>query len=582
MRANFALRIRYIAIAFAFIAIVIIVRLYLVQIVHGSEYRDKAANQHVAPSSHVLDRGTIYFTAKDGSLISAATLKSGFTIALNPRLLKDPESAYEKLHAIIPELNRDEFMEKASKKNDPYEELGRRFDEEVGMAVLALKTPGIEAYRERWRFYPGGSLAGHEIGFLGFGKGTSTVETGQYGLERSYETALSKKGTGSSMNFFADLFTNVGSRFFSNEADPGADVVTSIEPTVQAYLEDTLSAYDSKWNAKTIGGIIMDPKTGAILAMASRPVYDPNDFKNADPRALSNPLVEGTFEFGSTMKPITMAAALDSGAVTPRTTYNDTGTLTIDKKTFSNFDGKARGVVPMQEILSQSLNVGIAFIVQKMGTDTTREYFEKFGITEETGIDLPSEQSPQVANLDSPRTIEYITAGYGQGIAITPVGMARALATLANHGQVPAPHVGTELRYPGGITKDLGWAPPRQAIRPETSETVTRMLVTVVDTALRHGEVRIPEMSVAAKTGTAQIANPNGGGYYADRYLHSFFGYFPAYEPRFLVFFFAVEPVGAKYASETWTDPFIKTVGFLTTYYQVPPDRPQTATTTKP
>lgn len=555
------------------IALIIIVRLYLVQVVHGEEYATRAENQQIAPSSHQISRGTIYFTRKDGSLISAATLQSGFTLALVPSLVEDSGEAYAELKKLAPDIEEKDFMDKAAKVDDPYEELGRKYSDELGKKVLSAEIPGVEAYRERWRYYPGGTLAAHTIGLIGFGK--DGTEAGQYGLERSYETALARADSGFSVNFFADLFTNVGSRIFSDAA-PGADVVTSIEPTVQAYLEDQLVAYNSKWHTKTVGGIVMDPKTGAILAMAALPTFDPNDVKNADPLALSNPLTEKLYEFGSTMKPITVAAALDAGAITPATTYNDVGSIMIDTKKISNFDGKARGVVPVQEILSQSLNVGISFVVQKMGTKTLRDYLQKFGITEETGIDLPSEASPLVANLESPRVVEYVTAGFGQGVAITPIAMARALATLANHGAVPAPHVGVELRYPGGVTKEVGWAPPRQAISAQSSETLTRMLVTVVDTALKGGRAKVPEMSIAAKTGTAQIADPGGGGYYKDRYLHSFFGYFPAYDAQFLIFFFAVEPVGAQYASDTWTDPFIDVTRFLTTYYAVKPDRSTT------
>jgi cell division protein FtsI/penicillin-binding protein 2 len=572
MRASFAQRVRIVAGFFVLVAFVIVGKLYVVQILHGDEYRTRAEDQQVAPTAHQLARGTLYFTAKDGSLISAATLQSGFTIAVLPPQLTDTEGAYLALKALVPSIERSHFMERAQKTNDPYEELGRRFSEETGQAVLKAKIDGVRAFRERWRYYPGKTLAAHEIGVVSFGD-DGTTQSGRYGLERSYNDVLMRPESGFKVNFIAELFTNVGARLFSGAHDSGGDVITSIEPTVQAYLEEELRAYNKDWNAATVGGIIIEPSTGRIIAMSSLPTYDPNDIKNADPNALANFLTERVYEFGSTMKPITMAAALDSGAVTAASTYNDTGTLTIDKKTISNFDGRARGVVPMQEILSQSLNTGIGHIVQKMGTETLRDYFEKFGITEETGVDLPSEASPLVKNLESPRVVEYITAGFGQGVAITPIAMARALATLANKGAVPQPHIGVEVRYPGGVVKTLGWAPPRQAITTETAETVTSMLVTVVDTALRGGSKKIPELSVAAKTGTAQIANPAGGGYYKDRYLHSFFGYFPAHDARFLVFLFAVEPKGAQYASETWTNPFFSITEFLMTYYDIQPDR---------
>ena len=563
---------------FVLVALIIVIRLYLVQVVHGDEYRTRAEDQQVAPSAHQLSRGDIYFTSKDGSLISAATLASGFTIAIQPRLIKDVPKTYAALKAIDPSINEKDFIDKASKHEDPYEELGQRYSEEVGRAILAADIDGVKAYRERWRYYPGATLAAQDIGFMGYNK-DGVTQSGQYGLERTYDEALTRPESGFKINFFADLFTNVGSRLFSDSGTAGADVVTSIEPAVQAYLEDELRQYDQVWHAKRLGGIVIEPKTGRIIAMAALPSFDPNNIKDADPNALSNPMTQDVYEFGSTMKPITVASALDAGAITPQTTYDDKGSVMLDGKKVSNFDVKARGVVPIQEILSQSLNVGISFVVQKMGTKTLHEYFTKFGITEETGIDLPSEASPLVKNLESPRTVEYVTAGFGQGVAITPIAMARALATLANHGQVPQPHVGLELRYPGGITKELGWAPARQAISVESADTITRMLVTVVDTALLHGSKKIPELSIAAKTGTAQIANPAGGGYYKDRYLHSFFGYFPAYDAKYLVFYFALEPVGAQYASETWTDPFFSMTQFLVNYYAIPPDRvPKTAT----
>lgn len=574
MRASFLLRIRFVAVLFVGIALVIITKLYLLQIVHGEEYRDRAENQHIAPTAHQFSRGAIYFTGKDGTLFSAAALKSGYTIALIPRQIENPERAFELLTELEVPIDRNSFDAMVAKTTDPYEEVMRRADETLGVRISEAAIPGVKAYRERWRYYPGNELGAHAIGFLGYGVGD--ILLGQYGLERSYDDALVRPDSGFNVNILADLFTNVGARL-TGEARAGADLVTSIEPAVQAALEEELRAYTKHWSAKTVGGIVLEPSTGKIIALAALPVFDPNDIRAARPEALANPLSERVYEFGSTMKPLTVAAALDAKVIQPTDTYTDTGTIVIDTKRISNFDGKARGVVSMQEVLSQSLNVGIAHIVQKMGADTLRSYFTKFGLLEETGIDLPSEASPLIKNLESPRTVEYVTAGFGQGIAVTPIAMARALSALANHGTVPQLHVGVELRYPGGISHEIGWAPERPALSPEAAHATTRMLVEVVDTALLGGAHRQEELSIAAKTGTAQMASPNGG-YYDDRYLHSFFGYFPAYEPRFLVFLFSVEPVGARYASETLTDPFFSMTKFLVTYYGIPPDRaPQSA-----
>lgn len=577
-RSAFALRVRVIAICAVLVAIVLVGRLYVLQVVRGDEYRQEAENEYVRQSQNQVDRGSIFFTAKDGTEISAATIASGDTIALNPQKVVDPAAAYRTLKQFLPDLDEAAFLAKAAKKEDVYQEAARQVPADAGAKITAASVPGVQVLKETWRYYPGGPLAAHQIGFLAYGQDGVTL-TGQYGLERYYDTALTRSANGLYVNFFADLFTNIRSELFSDAAGPGADLVTSIEPTVQSFLEGELKKYDDAWHPKIAGGIIMDPSTGAIIAMGSLPNFDLNDFRNADPSAFRDPLVANDYEFGSIMKAITMASGIDSGAVTPTTTYDDTGCITLDQKKICNYDLKARGVIPMQQVLSQSLNVGASFVALKMGTTTFAGYLKRFGIEEETGIDLPSEVSPLVANLGSHRQVEFATASFGQGIAMNAVAMTRALATLANHGEVPSPHVGVELDYGGGIRKEIGWSPPRAAISPESADTITRMLVTVVDTALANGKAKLPGYSVAAKTGTAQIAAP-GGGYYPDRYLHSFFGYFPAFDAKFIVFFFALEPQGAQYASETWTQPFMDTTKFLINYYDIPPDRAPVASST--
>jgi cell division protein FtsI/penicillin-binding protein 2 len=207
-----------------------------------------------------------------------------------------------------------------------------------------------------------------------------------------------------------------------------------------------------------------------------------------------------------------------------------------------------------------------------MGTSKFRDYFLGLQIGNKTGIDLPGETEGLVSNLHSPRKIEYATASYGQGIATTPIGTIRALASLASGGKVVTPHLARSIVYENGEVETIDPPEPKQVFSSETTETVSRMLVTVVDEALAGGNVALPHYTVAAKTGTAQMADPNGG-YYDDRYFHSFFGYFPAYDPRFIVLLYTVEPKGVRYASETLTDPFMDITSFLLNYYQVPPDR---------
>jgi len=181
-----------------------------------------------------------------------------------------------------------------------------------------------------------------------------------------------------------------------------------------------------------------------------------------------------------------------------------------------------------------------------------------------------------VANLKSTRDLEYAQASFGQGIALTPIVTVRALSALANGGTLITPHLVREIRYKIGTNKKVNYPSEEErgrVISPETSEEISRMLTEVVDRTLREGRVRFENYSVAAKTGTAQIAKAGGGGYYDDRYLHSFFGYFPSYDPQFLVFLYTYNPRDVQYASETLTDTFINITKFLINYYNVPPDR---------
>lgn len=575
MRRAIRIRLRLLAGILFLFAFLIIVRLYFVQIVDGSEYALRAEKQYISASQELFNRGTIYFTRKDGSLLSAAALTTGFTIAMHPAQVVDKEEVYEGLANYLT-LDRAAFMESAARTEDPYEVVTRRVSEEQGRAIGELKLPGVRVERERWRSYPAGAHAAQSIGFVAFDNDNTLA--GRFGLERYYDYALTRDNEGLFGNFFAELFANLDSVVVDAREARAGDLVTTIEPVVAGKLHETLLAINAKYGSAETGGIIMDPKTGEIIALDSVPSFDPNDFANGDPAHFGNPLVEHQYEFGSIVKALTMAGGLDSGVITPESTYNDTGCMTLNNKKFCNYDLKARGTTPMQEVLSQSLNMGATYIALRTGHERFRNYFKALGMGEETGIDLPSEISSNINNiLKSPRDVEYATASFGQGIAQTPVEMVKALGSLANHGQVVTPHLVRAVKLESGIEKKLTWGEPERVFSDKATEETTRMLVKVVDTKLAGGTLKIPEMTVAAKTGTAQIAGP-GGKYYEDLYHHSFFGYFPAYEPRFIILLYTRQPQGVQYASDTLTEPFMDLTHFLINYYEIPPDRATIAT----
>lgn len=545
-----------------------VARTYSLQIIHGQTYREDASGQYLSSAQEYFDRGNIFLTQRDGTPVAAASISREYTLVIQPNRIVDSTAVYNALNAIVP-IDKAAFDAHATKTDDPYEEITKGLSEDTAEQIRALSLRGVTMLPVRIRFYPGNSMAAQTIGFVGF---DGDKRVGRYGIERYYENVLARSNNEVYNNAFTELFANVRDLVFVPAEEQEGDVITSIEPNVQAFLEAQLEDTRTEWGSKKTAGIVMDPVTGTIIAMAVSPSFDLNDFGNANGNAYPNILVENVFEVGSIMKPLTVAAALDAGAITEKTTYNDTGSRTFDKHTIYNYDKRARGVVPVQEILSQSLNVGIAFVVEKMGKENLRRYFERYGLREETGIDLPAEAAPLTNNLDSPRMIEYVTAGYGQGIAVTPLSVARALSVLPD-GYIEDPHVATAIQLKSGITHSVNRDQFRhQVLKPETVETITRMLVNVTDNALAGGKYKHEHYSIAAKTGTAQIAAPTGG-YYDDRYLHTFFGYFPAYQPRFLVFLMNLEPQHVQYASQTLTEPFMHVADYLINYYQIPPDR---------
>ncbi len=552
------------------LAALFIVRLFFIQVVKADHYRAEADKQHFSPgSARIYDRGSIFFTDKNGKKISAATLETSYLLIMNPTLIKSVDEAWQKVSPLVV-MDKEKFYQSAAKKGDSYEVLADGLTKETADRILALRLNAIYPIKQRERFYPAGQSAAHVIGLMGY-KGDEYA--GRYGLEKFYNDTLSREKDLSFANFFVETFATLSK---TKDADKDSaiqgDIVTSIEPVVQKFLESQLAEAQEQYRGDSVAGMVMDPQTGEIIAMAAWPTFHPGE-KITDLSVLPNPFVEHIYEMGSTIKPIAMAAALDAGAVTTSTTFNDTGCITVSGQKICNYDGRARGVVPMQEVLNQSLNVGMAFVARQLGQEKFRAYYEAFGFGEKTGIDLPGELNNRIQTIYEPYEINYVTAAYGQGLSFTPIATARALAALGNGGKLIEPYIVKEINYQNKLSRKIEPKIIRQVIKKETSEEISRMLVEVVDEKLAGGKAKLEHYSVAAKTGTAQMVNPETRKYYPDRYLHTFFGYFPAFNPRFIIFMYIKDPKGVRYSSETLTEPFSNLTKFLLNYYQVPPDR---------
>lgn len=201
-----------------------------------------------------------------------------------------------------------------------------------------------------------------------------------------------------------------------------------------------------------------------------------------------------------------------------------------------------------------------------------RDYFiNHYQLASSTGVDLPGEITGHLNTLYTQQQVDYDTASFGQGIAMTPVETLRALNSIVNGGYLVTPHFAKAINYDTGISKTLNWGPPIQDLKPSTANTVRQMLVTVVNTAGVDYPIRIPNYSIGAKTGTAQIVDPSTGTYYPHKYMHTYFGFLPGSNPQFSVFLLAYEPVGAPYAADTWSPYFHQLTEFLINYYNIPP-----------
>jgi cell division protein FtsI/penicillin-binding protein 2 len=570
-RQKRTLRIRVVVGLICLVAFLLLVRSYVVQIAHGNVYRDQAESQYVRTKDDLYTRGSIFFTNRDGTELSAAAIKSGYVLALDPSRITDAAGTCSQL-AEVALIDQELCLVRAVLPDRTYVEFKGEINETTADDIAGLDLTGVYLYPEQWRYYPGATVAARSIGFVGF-TDEGTELRGKYGLERQYDDVLFRQNQVRSVNFFAELFSDLGGLVTNTKQHQSGEIVTTLELSVSQMLDTVLQETNDLYDSKLTGAIIMDPNTGEIVAMNAVPGFDLNDRAGATIDQFQNPLVENLYEFGSTIKALTMAAGLDSGAIVPETTYYDSGELTLDTFTIRNFDGRGRGTVPMQEVLNQSLNTGVSWIVTQMGKEQFRDYFLSYKLGSETGIDLPNEAFGLVDNLNSPRDVEYATASFGQGIAMTPIAVTRALATLGNGGHLVTPHIVKKINFVDGTEREMKYPEGTQVIKPETSEEISRMLTVVVDDALRNGTVALPNHTIAAKTGTAQIADPVNGGYYDDKYLHSFFGYFPSYDPEFIIFLYTVEPKGVRYASETLTTPFMDMTKFLINYYSIPPDR---------
>lgn len=512
-------------------------RLYTWQVTNAGSLDLRGTREHAlqvpidAPRGRIFDsRGKVLVTNVEFDRIYAVPPDVKDQVTTASRLAPVLGMTYDRLYTLL-----------QTKSN--YITLARKVDPSVRDQVNALGLPGIGMEPDVKRSYPAGSLAAQLLGF------TNYNGDGNYGLEQYYNKVL----TGQPGQLRAER-DGLGNEIDLTHAVriapvPGKDLQLTIDSAIQYDAEQELAAGIQKHGALSGSIVVMDPFTGAILAMANSPAYDPNQFQDTPVARFVNGAVSTPFEPGSTFKLITMATALQHGAVTPLTTVNDPGYLTEYGSTIHDWDRKWHGTVTMRYVLDHSLNVGAAFAAKQTGAQTFYAGVQAFGFGRPTGVDVQGEAGGVVYTSQRPdwRPISLATNAFGQGLTATSLQIATAVSAIANGGNLMQPYVVQEISSPNGVQttqpKVVG-----HPIAPATAATLTNMMEEVPI----KGEAtlaRIPGYLVAGKTGTAQVAE--NGGYSPDATMASFVGFLPAQHPAVVIYIVLDHPTDSPYGAET-------------------------------
>ena len=532
----------FIRVAFSLTFFGLLVNLYNIQIRHSAYYINKADAQQQALDNLSASRGGIYFTDKNGTAIPAVLNREYPTIYAVPKEIQNPATA---AHLLAPIVGKDEatLTKALSHPNDLYELLVAKGTDQQVNQVQALALKGVYVRQTTFRYYPFGTMASQLLGYVTQQQdGTSK---GMYGLEAQFNDILSGKD-----GYMA------GSTIFKPQ--DGNDIQTTIDWTIQGQAENVLTDLVNKWHAAGGSVMVEDPYTGNILAMASNPSFDPNNYGAANIKDFMNPTVQLVYEPGSIFKPLTMTAGIDAGKITPDTTYMDTGSVTINGHTIHDWDLKAHGLTTMRGVIEQSLNLGTIFAEKTMGDAVFRDYVQRFGLGEKTGITLPGELGGDVRHVVSGRAVDYATASFGQGITVTPVQMISAFSAIANGGLLMQPHIIAD-QQPDAV---------RRVASENTMNQVVSMMVSAVN---KNILAKVEGYNVAAKSGTAYVPDFVHGGYTAD-VIDTFMGFAPASHPKFVLMVKLDKPLHAPLSGEAVVPAWQQLASFILNYYQVPPD----------
>ncbi|MGI5828262.1 MAG: peptidoglycan D,D-transpeptidase FtsI family protein, partial [Patescibacteria group bacterium] len=463
--------------------------------------------------------------------------------------------------------NTEKFLSNQLSKNDLFWVLlKKKFPATKKPLIDALGVEGLGFDPMPIRNYPEASMAAQVIGFLG--QDENGKDIGYFGLEGYYELDLSGRiGIVKQEKDAVNRPIPIG-KFWSQKKRDGRHLQLYLDRSVQFLVEEELRAAVEKYKAKSGSVVIMDPKTGGILAMANWPSFEPMRYTKYEYEDFVNPVVTNVYEPGSTFKVLTMAAGIEEGVIEPSTRCDICDKpYKIDKYFIRTWNDKYYKDPTMTEVLQHSDNVGMVFVAKKLGLEPFVSYLEKFGIGEMTGIDLQGEVAPPLRETWS--EVDLYTAAFGQGLVVSPIQMVTAVGAIANDGKLMKPRMvekiidsSEEVAIPSKVV--------RQVVSPKTAEVVTEMMVAAVE----YGDAKWAKPKgyrIAGKTGTAQVSV--GGQYHEQKTIASFIGFAPADDPKFVMLTIIREPTSSEWGSETAAPLFFSIAKKLFVYLGIPAQR---------
>ncbi len=568
-----SLELRLLSALFILIAIAIIGKLFYLQVNQHDYYKTLAMSTHEIYQKIHPKRGQIYF--------QDSRTKETFPIAINrwfyqifavPKEMDKNEinSTTEKVAEILEldEIKKEIVREKLNKANDPFESLARKVPEEVVKKIEKVDLGGIYKSAEVYRYYPENNLGSSILGFCNMDNDGNMQ--GNYGIEGYWNSILSGKG--------GYLFAERGAKgswitladMTTIEAKNGDDLILTIDRALQYKACDLLKKGAEEHKAQSAALVMMNPQTGAILAMCSYPDFDPNNYgKIEDIAIFNNQAIFTPYEPGSVFKPVIMGAALDMELITPDTWFNDPCEMKYGPYIIRNALKKCYGSITMTNVLENSVNTGMMWVAEKIGWEKFTEYVRKFGFGQKLGVELDKEVDGNLKNLEKKSQIGPAQASFGQGITVTPLQLATAYSVIANGGKLIQPRIVDEIKRSDGKIEKVEPKIIEQVISSRASRLLTAMLTSVTEKTYTN-TVRLDRYFIAGKTGTAQIPGPSG--YSSTDTNHTFCGFLPVKEPK-VVIVVKYEKPQRLWAEGTAAITFRELAKFTMDYYGVEEDR---------